>query len=191
MIKNKQTNWTQATLNLLEAIAGVISAKNAGLNAWIEQQNNGEQDYPIKILNPQLENPFNWQSSYGVPSEPSQQELERMTPTEKELTLNWTGCFGTKEAIEAYQTKGTISKEMTTGMGISHPVKKVDLLKIRPDLNGVNLWTTHWKPKKEFPYWVADTNIKKVFVVCTNHEPVKEDDILIELKSFVNSLTSL
>jgi len=124
---------------------------------------------------------------YGVPARPSFDE-KYWNDTEKDLTLNWTACFGEREAVDKYQETGEITTDASKGMGICHPVKKTDLLKIRPDLEGQNLWTTHWTPKKEIPKWIPDPEVKKVFVVCTNDEPTTKGDVIKNAISFLQKI---
>lgn len=185
----KRTNYTHATTNPYIAIAGLHSAMTSGLNAWIELQNNGEQDYPIVVPNPALDNPFNWNSSCSFPGR--SEEKKFFNETEKDLHENWTTCFGTKEAVEDYQTKGIVSDALSKGMGVCTPIKKEDLLKIRPDLKGYEFWENLWTNNNEIQRWIPDPSIGKVYVVCTNDEPLDKEKSLAQLKEFVNSIQSL
>jgi hypothetical protein len=186
----KRTNWTQATTNPMHAIIGVLSAQQSNRNAWIELQENGKQDYPIKIKNPELDNPFNWKMAYDVPKK--QENYKPWNDTDADLVENWTAAFGDEKAIKQYQKNGKLSKNLIKGIGISHPIKKSDFRKLRPDLSDdFNLWYTYWEPIHGIPYWITDPSIKKVYVVCTDDEPINSDFILERLKEFVNSLTKL
>ena len=86
-MKETYTNWTAATNNPNKAIIGLVSCLESGKNAWIEIRKNGEQDYPLKIKNPALENPFNWEIMYGVPrNEKEMMNHKYFNDTEKDLT---------------------------------------------------------------------------------------------------------
>jgi len=183
----KQTNWTQATTNLYEAIAGLLAAQANNKNAWIEEQKNGEQDFPIMIKNPELDNPFNWTMSFGVPARIENHQY--FNETEKDLTENWTASFGEVKAIRNYQQNNKLSKNLVKGIGVCFPLRKKDFLKLRPDLpKNFNLWFTYWKPKDEIPYRVVNKQIKSVYVVCTDNQELNEKQSLQNLKNFVNSL---
>ena len=61
------TTWTEATTNVNKAMIMLLSCLDSGKNAWIELRKNGDQAYPIKMKNPELDNPFNWEMSYSTP----------------------------------------------------------------------------------------------------------------------------
>ena len=98
------TTWAEATNNASKAMMGLISCIESGKNAWIEVRRNGDQAYPIKIKNPALDDPYNWEMNYGVPKNENDFLNDHyFNETEKDLTYNWIACFGEKEAIEEYQ----------------------------------------------------------------------------------------
>lgn len=169
------TNWTEATNNPNKAIIGLVSCLESGKNAWIEIRKNGEQDYPLKIKNPALENPFNWEMMHGVPrNEKEMMNHKYFNDTEKDLTYNWTACYGEAKAIEEYQKNGTITKEMFNGMGICHPVRIKDANFYRKNILGDNYeygyWVTYWRAKKDIPYYIVDESVGNVFTICYNDE---------------------
>lgn len=174
-MKEIYTNWTEATNNPNKAIIGLVSCLESGKNAWIEIRKNGEQDYPLKIKNPALENPFNWEMMYGVPrNEKEMMNHKYFNDTEKDLTYNWTACYGEAKAIEEYQKNGTITKEMFNGMGICHPVRIKDANFYRKNILGDNYeyryWVTYWRAKKDIPYYIVDESVGNVFTICYNDE---------------------
>ena len=174
-MKETYANWTEATNNPNKAIIGLVSCLESGKNAWIEIRKNGEQDYPLKIKNPALENPFNWEMMYGVPrNEKEMMNHKYFNDTEKDLTYNWTACYGEAKAIEEYQKNGTITKEMFNGMGICHPVRIKDANFYRKNILGDNYeygyWVTYWRAKKDIPYYIVDESIGNVFTICYNDE---------------------
>ncbi len=169
------TNWTEATNNPSKAMLGLISCLESGYNAWIELRKNGEQDYPIKIKNPMLDNPFNWTMSYGVPrNEKDMMNYNYFNDTEKDLTYNWVACFGKEESIIQYQEHGLITKDLCLGMGRCHPVRIKDANKYRIEIIGdnyqYNYWVTYWKPSESIQYWAVDETQGDVFTICYNNE---------------------
>ena len=184
------TTWTEATKSASKAMMGLISCIESGRNAWIEIRKNGEQEYPIKIKNPALDNPFNWEMLYGVPRD----EKEMMShnffnETEKDLTYNWIACFGEEKAIKEYQNNGTITKELFTGTGICHPVRIKDANFYRKNILGddyeYGYWATYWKPKKGIPYLVVDESIGYVFTICFTNEAVDKAEAIRKAAQFM------
>lgn len=185
----KDTTWTNATKNPSEAMMGLVSCLETGRNAWIEVMENGSQEHPIKIKNPLLDNPFNWTMCYGRPrNENELAEHDYFNEVEKDLTYNWTTAFGTKEAIEAYQKDGTVSKELFEG-GIIHPVKIEDADAYRRDIVKDNYkhgyWVVYWRPKDGISYYIVDDSAGGVFTVCHNNEPVDKKEALIRAAQFL------
>lgn len=98
---------------------------------------------------------------------------------------NWICAFGTKEAIEKYQTSGEITKDLLmSGGGIAHPVRIKDANEHRERFVGdgyrYELWQYEWAPKDGIPYRVPkafdDRNPDqplKVFVVCCDDTPLE------------------
>lgn len=175
-MNNVKTNWTTAMVNINEALLAVISCLDAGKNAWLEIRDNGDQEYPIQIVNPDLDNPFNWEAYMGIPR-CNKKHLNYSKPlneTEKILEDEYTQCFGTEEAIKIYQETGKITKGLINSMGISHPVRMSDANLYRKEISKDNYvygsWMNLWKPKKSVDILITDPTIEKVFVVCYNDE---------------------
>jgi hypothetical protein len=186
----RNTNWTTATTDPYQAIVGVLSAAKYKRNAWIEIQKNGKQDLPLTITNPALDDPFNWTMSYGVPDRNKDERF--LNDTEKDLVENWTAAFGDPKRIEAYRKNRKLHKDLSKGIGTCFPLRKEDMLKLRPDLPpGFNLWTTYWKPKDGIPCRIPDPGIDKVYVVVTDNEEVDEQKMLSALKKFVLSIEKI
>lgn len=184
------TRWTQATKDPNEAMISLVSCLEAGLNAWIELRKNGNQELPIKIKNPLLDNPFNWAFNYGTLRNDKELEKENwFNDTEKDLTLNWVACFGERKAIDAYQKDGTISAGMFTGMGICHPVRIEDANYYRREIvkDGYKYgyFVDHWKPKDSIPYWVVDETAGDVFTICYTEGPVDKKEALKRAAQFM------
>ena len=189
------SSWTGATQNIQKAIDGVFSALN-GQNAWIEIQQNGEQDYPVKRKNPALDDPFQWslQCTYGAgKDEPPKTDF--FNATEKDLHANWTGRYFKDEAARDHYVKtGEILPDSLTNGGVSCPVRVVDWLTTRPDLDPDNLpckdWCAIWGPRKypapEVPYWIVDERIDSVFVVMTDNTPPVRAHVLRRMAAFLD-----
>lgn len=173
-MSDKNTSWQQATTNPYKAIAGLLSCLNAGYNAWIEIQNNDDQEFPIQKKNPALDNHSNWTMAYGCPhTDQMSDHLYDFNETQKDLTFHYDEILGTPEAILLYQKFGTVTPELFTG-NIRCPVRKEDIQAFKTAHNAYynpSLWITIWKPKENIPYWITDTDIKDIFVVCYNEEP--------------------
>lgn len=193
----KTTNWTQATQNPIEALTSLMTAikMKPGIKVWLELQKNGDQAWPVMVPNSDLSKPENWTMSYGVPSKPSEEELQRMNEYERDMTLNYTACFGEPEAIEIYYREGRVTKGLMKGIGTCFAMKKTDVIKHRHDLQKMNwtaddLWTTYWKPKG-IAYQVP-ADIDKVYVICINDElPMDEQTGIQTAIDFLESLKSI
>ena len=184
------TNWTVATNNASRAMMGLISCAESGKNAWIEARKNGDQAYPIMIKNPELDNPFNWQASYGVPrNEAELLSKKYFNETEKDLTYNWVACFGEEEAMRDYQINGIISEKMFLGIGTCHPVRIKDANFYRKNILKDNYeydyWVTHWKPKDNIPYFVVDKSIGDVFTICYDNDTVCKAEVIKKAAMFL------
>lgn len=172
---NVKTNWATATKNPYEALSGLLSCINARKNAWIELRKNGDQEIPIKKRNPLLEDPFNWTMSYGIcRNEDEFKNRNYFNKTEKDLTRNWTYCFGQPDAIEAYKTSRKVSADLFNG-GIGCPVQITDANAYRKSIGDpydYSYFMTYWKPLPEIPYQIIDETVGKVFTICYNEELV-------------------
>lgn len=180
------TNWTKATQDPFIALTGLLSCMAANRNCWIEHQENGDQDFPITIPNPALDDPFNWTMSYGIPGQPDP-DHKYLNETERDLTFNWTAQFGEEKAVERYRKTGKLTKAALKNAGVCFPCRKKDFLAIRRDLKGwteEQLWTTYWQPRDGVPYHV-DAPIGKVFVVCYDDKPVCREKLLLKASEFL------
>lgn len=185
-----RTTWTDATTDPITAIIGLISCLESGKNAWIELRKNGDQDRPVMKKNPELDNPFNWTMHYGeIRNDEKIKKSDFFNETEKDLTLNWTACFGEEQAIRNYQEKGILSKGLIQQTGICHPVRIEDANRYRKEITGDNYhyeyWMTYWIPKDKIPYRIIDTDIGKVFTICYNDEPTDKVENLQKAAQFL------
>lgn len=182
-MENKvHTSWAEATTNYATALAGLISAIEAGKNAWIEIRKNGDQDFPIMIPNPALNHPKAWTMSYGtLRNEVDLLNHTYLNETEKDLTLNYTVAFGTQEAIDRYYETGILTKDNFLGVGICHAVRIEDAIEFRKNIDGYKnyrQWVYFWKPREDAYRIPAD--IDKVFTICYDDQPVTDKKILFK-----------
>ena len=182
-----KTNWTTATTSPTEAMLGLLSCLESGRNCWIEIQENGKQDYPIKEKNPALNDPFNWTMSYGVPrSKKYMAGRHYFNETERDLTENWSATFAEENASKIYIETGKATKGLLKSMGVCTPVRNKDLETLREDGYKYGYWVTIWKPKDNVPYWIP-AKINFVFVICSNDEKPEKDRILKKCAEFLLS----
>lgn len=184
------TSWTKATINPSEAMLGLVSCLEAGKNAWIELRKNGDQRFPVMKKNPELDNPFNWTLDYGEPrNEKAMESAAYFNETQKDLTYNWTACFGAQEAIDKYQKDGTVSDGLCKEIGICHPVRREDAKTYRQIVTGDNYdgkyWISHWKPKPGIKLYVVDDSISEVFTVCCDDSPMNKKEALEKAAKFL------
>ena len=170
-MSNVKTGWSRATKDPHVAMVSLMDCLNRGTNAWIECRDNGDQDYPILIPNPVLEDPFKWQFAYGTPGS-SNEEIEKhnfLNDTQRDLTMNWVAMMGTPEAVAAYKKDRTLMKGLMGG-SICCPVRREDAERYRAEIVGDNylyrLTTDWWKPLNGIPYHIPDPSVGKVFTVC-------------------------
>lgn len=178
-------HYTKATTSILEALMHYHQAKkHYNLNVSIVVVKNLNHDSPIQIPNPALDNPFNWTSSCSSPGSFTKDEIDKAhNKTHRELMLEWTDCFGTREAVRLYQEENIITPELSSGRGFSTLIKQSDLISIRPDLKGYKFWKHLFVPKKGIPYWVPDPSIDYVYavVILDDGEKIDEKEVFRNL----------
>lgn len=170
-MKEFNTNWTQATTDLLIAIAGYISAVKNGRNAFIKYMDNEDSSvaHPIKIPNPEADKKENWTSSYDTVYPQDRYPNEFLNDTEKDLFENYTALFLTEENRSHYLKTGKLLK--WEGMGKCTPVHIDEANRIRKD---------DYKYKAKCHVWKLVNGVErtvprkcKVYVVCITNEPQK------------------
>lgn len=199
-----KTSWCSAKKDIHAAMDALLACIDAGNNAWLEIRENGDQEYPIMMANPALDDPFNWQFSYGIFC--THEELIQhkfFNDTEKDLTFHWIAKFGSQEAINAYKKSREIQKDLITGIGTCFPIRIEDAQKHRdtyikdgylykvPDMNThSSFWADFWKPKDRIPYHVPDPNVGKVFTICYDDNEnghISKPDLLIKASEFLKN----
>lgn len=197
MDKARNQIWTNPTKDPEIAVANLISCLQHYKNAWIEQVNNTELDNAITIVNPELDNPFNWEFSYGAYESKNDIDKEQyFNETEKDLTYNWTNGYGSAEAVKKYQSNGEVTEGLLLSAGISSPVRIEDAQRYR-DLfvkdgykykypsTSERTWVSHWRAKEGIKYRVPDPNVGKVFIVCFNTDPYDRKYSLLRASDFL------
>ena len=187
----KKTSWCEATTNANSALISLITCLDAGHNAWIEVQKNGEQTFPIKMKNPALDDVRNWQLNFGSFTKKASNEY--FNKTEKDLAENWVWVHGEPKAVIAYQKDGTILPGFMNfpQVGTGYAVKRDDANAYRKSVlnDGFDYWQTpwqdNWKPKDGVPYYVTDDRISEVFVICYNDEPYDKADSILAASEFL------
>lgn len=185
------TGWMHATTDVNEALAGLMSCLDAGLNAWIEARDNGDQDLPVMKVNPELDDPFNWVMAYGTVRNEDEMKTHRyLNDTERDLTNNWTAGFGDPAAIKKYREDGEITEGLLKSAGVNFPIRIEDAVKYRAQFmkdgyTNYKYFVTYWKPKKNIRPYVVDDSVGRVFVVCYNKEPVDKKDAMRKAAGFL------
>lgn len=166
-----RTDWSKATTDIMIAMNSLMSAIEAGFQAWIEIRKNGDQKFPINIKNPELDNPFNWTMLFDTYKKPDCNE-NYFNETEKELTLNWTYVYGTEDAVEEYRKTGNVTEKLLNGK-VFCPIRKKDIEKyyLKNGKEYFNPMTTKWVSNPSAPYYIPDETIESVFVICTESDP--------------------
>lgn len=175
-VEEVSTAWCLATKDPQEAMMDLMNCLGSGHNAWIEIRENGDQEFPITMVNPLLDDPFNWQFNYGTRKD--MEEIEKhsfLNDTERDLTMNWVGVMGTKEAVDAYKKDRTLMEGLILGGSVGCPVRIEDANRYRAEITGDNYkydyFTSWWKPADDIELYVPDPSVGKVFTICYNNEP--------------------
>lgn len=132
------THWSEPKTNIFSALWCLKSALASGENARLIKMKNEDCQYPIKLKNVN-ENFRSYEFSNGT-LQTRQDILDDTNKTEfeKQLTLNYKTCYGTKKAAEHYYLTGKLSNDNFQGVGYSHLVHVKDIIKFfksHPDKN--------------------------------------------------------
>lgn len=189
-IQEKIKVYSQPTTSLETAIIKFMNAMEGNLNVELKVCDNAKVQFPITVKNPELNNPFNWTMEYGSLRNHKEEFANYFNETQKDLTLNWVAAYGEKQAIEAYQKDGTISKGLMKGTGYCHPIRIEDANWYREhiikDNHKYGTFVTHWAPKDNIPYYVPDPSVKKCYAVCYREEEMQDKtDILKTFGQFI------
>lgn len=183
MFDKNITQWSKATTSIGEAMLSLMNCLHLGYDAYIAVENNGDQEFPVVKKNPELENPFNWESMYGTIGESAKKDY--FNNTEKELGKNWVEVFATQEAADAYKKDRTLLPGLILGNGnVKIPVRKEDANRYREQIvkDGCkyDIWNHEWQAKKGIPYYIVDDSVKKVFVVYHKQDSSLTEYNLVE-----------
>jgi hypothetical protein len=123
-----KTNWSTPKTNYLAALNDLRKALSYGYSARLVKMRNEDCDNPIRILTKNLD----WRAyeSSGAYMRTRSEILadKSMSEQEKEITLNYHGCFGTQEAVDKYYETGEVSADNFKGIGRFHLVKVKDMV---------------------------------------------------------------
>lgn len=192
-----RTNWTTATTNYQEALLALQACKGSCRTCWLELRENGDQDFPIKIVNPALNDPFAWEFSYGTYMNP--ESLLRhnfLNDTERDLTYNWIAGFGNPVAIELYRKNRELTEGLNAGIDTCFPIRIADARSIVIRLSAMvcislsgkrRLYGQFLETEKEDSGLCTDQTIGKVFTVCTD----VEGDVISEIDSLERTAKTL
>jgi len=193
MKKTQMNQWSTATTDMSHALIDLMNCIYSGYNAWISIEKNGEQEYPVKCVNPELDDPFNWTSNY---SKAGHIQNNYINDTQRDLTENWIEVISTVEAANAYKSErkllpGLISlgdiNANNVGKTIRIPVRKEDANQYRATISKDNytyeIWRYVWEAKKDIPYYIVDDTIDMVYVVRYSSESFTETEIVNSLRS--------
>jgi hypothetical protein len=132
-MKNEKTNWSSPNTNIFAGINDLRKALASGENAVLLKEYNENCLYPIRIKKEQDFRQYKF--SYGTMSTRKRIiEDNCLSEFDKHLSLNYTNCYGTPEAVDVYYTTGVLSKDNIKTMGRSHLVKVTDLIKLLNDM---------------------------------------------------------
>lgn len=149
----KYTQYNTATKSLSESlICALETIGKYGYEVVIKYLPNNEHYHPVKDVNKDLNDPFNWKctSQFHRDEKEMKQALERaINDTERDLLQNWTWIFGTPEAIEIYKNTGKCTKGLFNGVGTCSQVRIKDMVKYLRD-NGENERADLWESKDQF-----------------------------------------
>ncbi len=165
-MSNTNTNWSQATLSLEEAIKKLMSSITAGKNAWLEVRKNSECAFPLTSKNEEP-NIFKYQFAYGILTKFTNLTHHKFfNKTLKKLSLEYTPLYLTRDNHERYKQGKKLKGEFTNS-GICTPVLKKDATEWRND--GYNyeeddIFTSFWKLKAEKSYNLT-LDLDAVYVV--------------------------
>lgn len=186
----KNSNWTEATQDIETAIIGLLSCQKSGHKAYIEVMDNSKAAFPIKIKNPALNDKENWTMGLGIPTPkdfnfPCSDKIF-WNETEKDLYHNYDYTFSRRRCIN-----GHVYFNKDACGGFVCPTCKAEAkqvcgpVKIKDPKN--RTWVIEWKPKDGVPYWVADPDIKEVYVVCfDDDEPAQtRNQALLDVADFI------
>jgi len=134
------TNWSKGSKYYLKAFWSMIQANKAGYNASVKRLDNKDLYYPIMVLNPLLNDMYNWQPNYGIPmSKEEYENYEGVNETETKLTKHYQYNYKTHKAVYKEFNHTSISIQL-------------------------------WQPKPDFAWWIPDLSIPKVWAVVIHRE---------------------
>lgn len=158
------TAWNTASRYLAENIVTAIEGiEKYNYQMIIKYCQNEEHANPLKKINKDLDNPFNWVciSQFHRSEEEIKKALCRaLNDTERDLLLNWTWIFGEPKAIKIYQETGKCTAGLFKGIGTCSQVRIKDMIQYFKE-NGKAERAKLWEESKYFNsgLWTPAKNI--------------------------------
>ncbi len=165
------TYQSSATTNLIDAIQKCSKAIDRHIGSYIEIGENKNAEQPVRIVNPELDDPFNWYSGMAY-KRSSNAEPRFLNTTHEDLHHNWFSAFGTKQAVEAYQRDGTMLDGLIENGGISHPLPFSVGVEYGINEEYLQGWNRIWEPKKGIKRYIIDPKIDKVYIVVNGDDRI-------------------
>ena len=193
-----RTNWTTATTNYQDALCALRACRGSFPSCWLELRENGDQAFPINIINPALDDPFAWEFHYGTFVSPEALRAHKfLNDTQRDLTYYWIAGYGEPAAVAKYKETRELTKGLSMGVGMCYPLRIEDAQQYRDTFVGDGYvyrypengggFVNFWKPKAGIPIYVPDKTVGKVFTVCTD----MEGDIISEADSLERTAKTL
>jgi len=128
-MKNTNTAWSSPKTNFLAGINCLRKALASGSNAKLIRMYNEDCYYPIKVQESEKNIDIrSYNFSNGALRTRAEIMAGNQSDVDKNLTLNYTTCYGKQKAVDTYYETGMLSKDNLIGVGKSHLVMVTDLI---------------------------------------------------------------
>jgi hypothetical protein len=177
------THWSKPKRNILAGLNDLRFALASGMNAQLIRLANEDCTYPIEVKNSVTD--FRaYEQAVGLLKTRQQIIDDDIIPKfEKQLTLNYKTCYGTKAAMDHYYETGLLSSDNFRGMGCSHLVLIKDLVRFHLNLPDKKL--REYGRMFDSQYFGKDTGNQKHFY---DHYRLKQEHSIYTIKRFRRKL---
>ena len=122
------THWSGPKTTLLAGLNSLRQALATGERAKLVRLANEDCSYPIKVKD-SITDFRCYEFSVGLlRTRQSIEQDDNMPEFEKQLTLNYKTCYGSREAMDAYYETGVLCSDNFRGVGRSHQVAVKDMV---------------------------------------------------------------